>query len=136
MQGKTDGLKDLIDRAATLVADAGGAGAPPQGGIMQMLPMLALVALAFYFIILRPQKKDQQKVQDMRSAIKKGDRVKSIGGIYGTVASVDTSRNIIAVTVDKNVKLDFDRDAIATVIRKEDAVEVESKAEIPATAGK
>jgi preprotein translocase subunit YajC len=101
---------------------------------MQMLPMLALVAMAFYFIILRPQKRDQQKVQDMRSAIKKGDRVKSIGGIYGTVAAVDTTRNIITVTVDKNVKLDFDRDAIATVVRKEDAVEAETKAE-PAAIG-
>lgn len=104
---------------------------------MQMLPMLALVGLAFYFMILRPQKRDQQKIQDMRGAIKKGDRVKSIGGIYGTVASVDTSRNVITVLVDKNVKLDFDRDAIATVIRKEDAAsDADSKVETAVAASK
>jgi preprotein translocase subunit YajC len=91
-----------------------------------ILPIL-LIGFAFYFIILRPQKRDQQKVQDMRNAVKKGDRVKSIGGIYGTVTAVDTSRNIVTVQVDKNVKLDFDRDAIATVVTKEDAVAEKSE---------
>jgi preprotein translocase subunit YajC len=128
-------LNELLGKAAMMVAEGAAGAAQPQGGFMQMLPMLALVMLAFYFIILRPQKRDQQKVQDMRSSIKKGDRVKSIGGIYGTVVSVDTSRNIVTVTVDKNVKLDFDRDAIATVVRKEDAVAAEAEAKPePATA--
>ncbi|MGI8908009.1 MAG: preprotein translocase subunit YajC [Candidatus Sumerlaeaceae bacterium] len=131
-------LNDLFTNTATLIAQNGGGPAPtPGGGLMQMLPMLALVGLAFYFMILRPQKRDQQKIQDMRGAIKKGDRVKSIGGIYGTVASVDTSRNVITVLVDKNVKLDFDRDAIATVIRKEDAAsDADSKVETAVAASK
>jgi preprotein translocase subunit YajC len=129
-------LNEILSGAATLVAEGAASPQTPQSGLMQMLAMFVLIGVAFYFIILRPQKRDQQKVQDMRSTVKKGDRVKSIGGIYGTVASVDTSRNIVTVQVDRNVKLDFDRDAIATVIRKEEAAtEVESKSEAAAAAG-
>lgn len=101
----------------------------PQGDFTQILFPILIIGFLFYFMILKPQKRDQQRVQDMRSAIKKGDRVRSIGGIYGTVTAVDTTRNIVTVQVDKNVKLDFDRDAIATVIRKEEAA-----AEAPASA--
>lgn len=86
-----------------------------------MLPVIVIIMIAFYFLIIRPQKKGQQQVEEMRSAVKKGDRVKSIGGIYGTVTAVDTTNEIVSVQVDRNVKLDFDRNAIATVIRKEDA---------------
>ncbi len=86
-----------------------------------MLPVIVIIMVAFYFLIIRPQKKGQQQVEEMRSTVKKGDRVKSIGGIYGTVTAVDTTNNIVSVQVDRNVKLDFDRNAIATVIRKEDA---------------
>lgn len=86
-----------------------------------MLPVIVIIMIAFYFLIIRPQKRGQKQVENMRNAVKKGDRVKSIGGIYGTVTAVDTTNDIVSVQVDRNVKLDFDRNAIATVIRKEDA---------------
>jgi preprotein translocase subunit YajC len=111
---------------AALLADASGQATAPQGGGLQQLILpVMMIGLAFYFIILRPQKRDQQRVDDMRNSVRKGDKVKSIGGIHGTVLSVDTTRNIVTVQVDKNVKLDFDRNAIATVTRKEEGAETE-----------
>lgn len=93
-----------------------------------IFPMLVVIMLLFYFMIIRPQKRSQREVDDMRNAVKKGDKVKSIGGIIGTVASVDTTNNIVSVQVDRNVKIDFDRNAIATVIKKEDAKAIKEDA--------
>src|SRR5690606_18314865 len=99
-------------------SDAAAPAAKPEGGGFSIIPlMIAMVAL-FYFMIIRPQKKNQQQVDEMRNTVKKGDRVKSIGGIYGTVTAVDTTNGIVSVQVDRNVKLDFDKNAIATVIKK------------------
>ena len=92
----------------------------PQGSILDFLPMIIIIFGLFYILILRPQKKQQKQTEDMRTSIKKGDRVKTIGGIYGTVTGVDTTNEIVSVQVDRNVKIDFDRHAIATVIKKED----------------
>ncbi len=102
-------------------SDAGATAAPKSGGGLSMLPLLIGMVALFYFMIIRPQKKSQQQVDEMRNTVKKGDRVKSIGGIYGTVTAVDTTNGIVTVQVDRNVKLDFDKNAIATVIKKEDA---------------
>jgi len=92
----------------------------PQGSIADFLPMIIIIFGLFYILILRPQKKQQKQAEDMRTSAKKGDRVKTIGGIYGTVTAVDTTNDIVSVQIDRNVKIDFDRNAIATVIKKED----------------
>lgn len=111
----------MFESVIAVLGQAGGAAPPAEPGAQPsfILPLVVIVLL-FYFMIIRPNRRQQQQVQDMRSSIKKGDKVKSIGGIHGTVASVDTSRNIVTVIVDKNVKLDFDRDAISTVLKDKD----------------
>ena len=116
-------------------AQAPAAGGAPKGGIdptTQMIMMFGIIFLMFYFIILRPQKREQRKQEDMRNSIKKGDKVVTIGGVHGTVAGVDTTNNIVSVQVDRNVKIDFSKAAIATVTRRDDAreaVEEPKKAE-------
>ena len=94
------------------------ADAAPAGNPMGILPIIVIMFVLFYILIILPQKKGQKQVDSMRNSIQSGDRVKTIGGIYGTVTAVNTSENIITVQVDKNVKIDFDRNAIATVIKK------------------
>ncbi len=97
----------------------GTAAKPPGQFDLFGTPMLiVLMIVVFYFMILRPQKKEKARIETMRDTMKKGDRVKSIGGILGTVLAVDTTNHIVSVQVDKNVKIDFDRDAIATVSPK------------------
>jgi preprotein translocase subunit YajC len=114
-----------LNNAVALVAQASppaaGSAQPAQGGLNNSFLLIGALVVLFYFMIIRPQNRDKQRVADMRSGMKKGDRVRSIGGIYGTVTAVDTNKNTVKVKVDKNVELEFDKDAIATVIREDEA---------------
>lgn len=110
----------LAGEAGQTAQGAGGAGPNP----MNLVVMVGMMVILFYFIIARPQKREQQRQDQMRDSVKKGDRVVTIGGLHGTVAGVDTTNNTVSIQVDRNVKLDYSRSAIATVIRKEDAREI------------
>lgn len=60
----------------------------PVAALMQLLlPMVAMLAI-FYFLLIRPQRKKDKKVKEMLNALKPGDRVTTIGGIYGTITSI------------------------------------------------
>ena len=102
---------------------------------MSFLPLVAIIAI-FYFLILRPQKKKQQETQKMLSALRKGDRVVTIGGIHGIIQSV--RENTIIVKVDDNVKLEFNRGAISTVVSqgRDDRDDRDEKEEKKAEASK
>lgn len=106
---------------AILGQASGGAAPSAQDSLISMLLMFGSIGLIFYFLILRPQKREQQRAEQMRNALKKGDRVVTIGGIHGVVTAVDQTNNIVTVQVDKNTKIDFSKQAIATVIPKEEA---------------
>ena len=79
---------------------------------MTFLPLILIVGI-FYFLIIRPQSKKQKETQRMISALKKGDRVVTIGGIHGIIQTVRESTVILKV--DENVKLEFNRGAISSV---------------------
>ena len=66
---------------------AGGAGSASGSLGMSLLPFLAIIVI-FYFFLIRPQNKKQKETQKMLDALKKGDKVITIGGIHGTVSSV------------------------------------------------
>jgi preprotein translocase subunit YajC len=91
------------------------------------LPLIAIVFI-FYFLIIRPQNKKRKETEKMLAALKKGDRVVTIGGLHGTVQSVKDSTVIIKV--DDNVKLEFLRSAVSNVItaarEKEEKIEDKS----------
>jgi preprotein translocase subunit YajC len=101
------------------------------GGIMTFLPFVAIIAI-FYFLIIRPQNKKQKETQRMLSALKKGDRVVTIGGIHGTIQTVKEST--VIVKVDDGVKLEFGRNAISSVdvSAREEKSDKEEKSETPA----
>ncbi len=77
-----------------------------------LLPFLLIIVI-FYFFLIRPQNKKQKETQKMLDALKKGDKVITIGGIHGTVSSVKD--NTVIVKVDENCKLEFNRTAISSV---------------------
>ena len=91
-----------------MVAPQGEQGNP----LISFLPLIAIVAI-FYFLILRPQNKKQKDTQKMLAALKKGDRVVTIGGIHGVIQSIKESTVIIKV--DDNVKLEFSRSAVSSI---------------------
>jgi preprotein translocase subunit YajC len=90
-------------------AAAGGA----SGSFITTLIPFALIIVIFYFLIIRPQNKKQKDTQRMLGALKKGDRIVTIGGIHGTIQSVKESS--VIVKIDENTKVEFSRSAISTV---------------------
>lgn len=81
-------------------------------GYYQFIPIILMFVL-FYFLLIRPQKKRQNAVQQMQNSLKKGDKIVTIGGMHGTVDSIDESR-IVLKSADGS-KLTFDRQAIREI---------------------
>jgi preprotein translocase subunit YajC len=92
----------LMDAAGTAGTDATTATADVS--LLQMLPqlliMVAMIAV-FYFLLIRPQRKKDKAVKDMLAALKVGDRVCTIGGIYGTVTALKDETITIVVGAQK-----------------------------------
>lgn len=83
--------------------------------------MFGGMILIFYFLMIRPQQKKQKALQKMLSEIAKGDKVVTIGGVYGTVHSVKDQT--VVIKVDDNAKVEFSKSAVASVISKAGSVE-------------
>jgi preprotein translocase subunit YajC len=97
--------------------------APPAGGqtpnpFIQLVP-LVLIFVVFYFFMIRPQQKKQKDREKVLDDIKRGDRVVTIGGIHGTVAGIDTEKKTVLVQVADNMKIKFERSAIANIEKQE-----------------
>ena len=94
-------------------------GPPPEGGggLAGLLLPFLLVFIVFYFFIIRPQKRREDTRKTMIEAVKKGDRIVTIGGVHGTVTKVDETS--VLAQVDDNVKLRFDKNAVASVVTKD-----------------
>jgi preprotein translocase subunit YajC len=90
----------------------------PQGeggpGLMSNLILFGSIIFIFYFMIIRPQQKRAKERQKMLDAVKKGDKVVTSGGIYGTVAGLDDKT--VLVQIADNVKVKMDRGSIATIV--------------------
>ncbi len=90
-----------------------GMASPPQGASgpvwVQFIPF-ALIAAIFYFIILRPMKQRQKKVQEFREALKVGDRIITTSGIYGSITKL-SDRSIQLQVADK-VRIEVSRAAV------------------------
>ncbi len=95
-----------------LFGGSGGSG----GSMATTFVTFGLVIAIFYFLIIRPQNKKQKETKKMLAAIKKGDKVQSIGGIRGVVHNVNDTDNTVVVKVDDNTKLEFAKSAIGEVI--------------------
>ncbi len=78
--------------------------------LVNMVAILGMIGI-FYFFVMRPQKKADKQKEYMRSSLKKGDKVITIGGIYGVVSSL--SENKIGLRVAEKVDIEVARVAIA-----------------------
>jgi preprotein translocase subunit YajC len=112
---------------------AEGGNPPADGGgsvniLIQIAPFLA-IGLLFYFMLIRPQRKEQSRRQDMLANVKKNDRVVTIGGIYGVVMNVHREVDEVSLKVDEatNTKLRITLSSIARVISGESAEEENTK---------
>ncbi len=118
-----------LEQAAADVAATGAEGEMTTsvgllGTLISLLPMI-LIFVIFYFMLIRPQRKKEKKVQEMLNALKVGDRVSTIGGIYGTITAIKDDTLELSVGRD-NVKLMFARWAI----RQVEDVAIENDSEV------
>jgi len=81
------------------------------GGGMTMLLMIGAIILVFYFFMIRPQQKKQKQMQNFREALKRGDKIVTIGGIHGKITDVQEGTFIIEV--EDGVKLKIEKAAVA-----------------------
>lgn len=100
------------DPAWAMAPSASGGGGASQ--LMPTLVMFAAMFAIFYFLMIRPQQKQRQERERMLSAVKRGDRVVTTSGIYGTVTALTDST--VTLRVADQVKLEFERGAIGRVV--------------------
>jgi preprotein translocase subunit YajC len=106
-----------------LFGQNGPKGGPGGGGgdLTSMLVLVVPIIFLFYFFLIRPQRREQQQRQRMLDAVKKNDRVITVGGIYGVVTNVHHEANEITIKVDEstNTKLRLTLGSIARVVGEE-----------------
>ena len=85
----------------------------PGGGMMSTILMLVLMVGIFYFMLIRPENKRKKEAEQLRSSVKTGDEVTTIGGIIGTVVSVKDEKFVLETSADQ-VRIEFAKWAIST----------------------
>ena len=93
--------------------------APAEGGgggsMISTLIMFAAIFAIFYFMIIRPQQKRAKERDAMLTAVQKGDKIVTSGGIHGTIAGID--EKTVLLDVGNNVKIKMDRSAIGSIAK-------------------
>ena len=88
------------------------------GSFVTTIITFGLVILIFYFLIIRPQSRKQKETKRMLAAVKKGDRVVTVGGIRGTVMSVKDET--VVLKVDDTTKMEFSKSALSNILSAEE----------------
>jgi len=110
-------LLKLAGAAALFAADEPKDVSPVWQPLLFLLPIFAL----FYFLMIRPQRREQARRQQMLGGVKKNDRVVTIGGIYGVVANVNREADEVTLKVDEatNTKLRVTLSSVGRVLGDE-----------------
>lgn len=104
-----------------LVSDAwaqsanGGAGGPSL--LLSLVPFLLIFAV-FYFLLILPQQKRQKQLKDMLDQLKKGDKVVTASGIWGTITNI--GKHTVTLQIADNTKIKMQREQIARVRTEDD----------------
>lgn len=86
--------------------------AAPQGGGMSMIIMMVAMFAIVYFFMIRPQNKKQKEIQKFRNSLQVGQDVITIGGIHGTVKTINEEDNTVMLEVATGTKMKFEKSAI------------------------
>lgn len=96
---------------ATLL-DAAPAAGNPQGDMMPTIVMMVALFAIVYFFMIRPQNKKQKEAQKFRNSLQPGQDVMTIGGVHGTIRSVDDSAGTVVLEIATGTKVKFEKSAI------------------------
>jgi len=86
---------------------------PAAGGLGSTVIMMVLMIAIFYFMLIRPENKRKKEAEQMRSSVKNGDKIVTIGGIVGTVVNIKENRIVIETSADQ-VRIELEKWAIST----------------------
>lgn len=100
----------MFDIAYASTTGTTGAGTGMGSTIMMIVLMIAI----FYFLMIRPENKRKKQAEEMRSSLKKGDWLTTIGGVYGRVVAI-TDRTVVIETSEDRVRVEFLKSAIGQV---------------------
>ena len=100
----------MFDIAYASTTGTTGAGTGMGSTIMMIVLMIAI----FYFLMIRPENKRKKQAEEMRSSLKKGDWLTTIGGVYGRVVTI-TDRTVVIETSEDRVRVEFLKSAIGQV---------------------
>ena len=101
------------------------AAADQQGDPMSMLITFGLIGVIFYFLLIRPQRKQQKELKDRQDALKPGDKVVSAGGIYGTITKVE--QDAVRMEIAPSVTIKIAKASIVSSTPKEAPAEADKK---------
>lgn len=109
-------------------------GAEPTGGLLgSPIIMIVLMIALLYFMMIRPEKKRKKEAEELRSSVKVGDSIVTIGGICGTVVDVKEDKFVIETSADR-VRIEFQKWALSTNETAQKAAEEEAKKKAEAKA--
>ena len=129
-QGEPQGeARPFVSREEASTGGAEGRVDPPQGPngpapsqqeqCMSSLPWLIGMIAIFYFLLIRPQQKQEKARQSMLGSLREGQKVVTSGGIHGTVSSLN--EQTVSLRVDPKVKLTVERQNVARILGDEEA---------------
>ena len=106
--------------SATRILAAGDDKAPASGleTLMTFAPLIA-IGIFFYFLLLRPQRREQASREAMLTALKKNDKVVTIGGVIGSVANISSDGQEVTLKVDDDTRIKFIRSSIQRVMQSD-----------------
>jgi preprotein translocase subunit YajC len=96
---------------------SGNAPADPKIALLLQLLQFLPLFIILYLLLIRPQQQQKKKLNEMLKGLKKGDRVLTTGGIFGTVIGVDDAKAVLKIAED--VKVEFSKSAIVQVMAVE-----------------
>ena len=82
-----------------------------QGGFMSFLPLI-LIVLVFWFFMIRPQAKRQKELKKFREALQKGDKVVTLGGIFGKIVEINNDTNTVIMEIESQARMKVSKEAI------------------------
>ena len=101
-----------MDFVSRTWAQTGGAAPDTSAGLLSLIPFI-LIFIVFYFLLILPQQRRQKKQRELLDGLKKGDKVITSAGIWGTITSMD--KETVTLQVADNTKIKLQRDHISSI---------------------
>lgn len=100
-----------------IVAMSGGPDGGSGGGMFTLL-WFGLIFVVMYLLLIRPQRKKQKEHEKLLGELKKGDRIVTTGGMFGTIFAIDEAKGKIVIRINDQTKLEFLKSSIAARVDK------------------